>query len=74
MNIANQRLLKESLLENRQITTDTLGDGKLIKQTMKEDILINTIIAADTTKVLPELIKADTHYDLIIADPPYNIG
>ena len=74
MNIVDQRLLKESLLENRQITTDTLGDGKRIKQNMKEDILINTIIAADTTQVLPELIKADRQYDVIIADPPYNIG
>lgn len=35
---------------------------------------INTIIIGDTTKVLPKLIKADKQYDVIIADPPYNIG
>lgn len=74
MNIANQHLIKDSQLENKRITTDTLGDGKLIKQNKKEDTHINTIIAADTTKVLPELIKAQKQYHVIIADPPYNIG
>ena len=41
---------------------------------MKTDTFTNTIIVEDTTKVLPELIKAEKRYDVIIADPPYNIG
>jgi site-specific DNA-methyltransferase (adenine-specific) len=38
------------------------------------DAYTNTIIVADTTKVLPELIKVGKQYQVIIADPPYNIG
>ena len=41
---------------------------------MKADAFTNTIIVEDTTRVLPRLIKADKQYDVIIADPPYNIG
>ena len=41
---------------------------------MNMDAFVNTIIASDTTKVLPELIKVGKQYDVIIADPPYNIG
>ena len=41
---------------------------------MKVDTFTNTIIVEDTTKILPELIKAQKQYDVIIADPPYNIG
>jgi hypothetical protein len=39
---------------------------------MKTDAFTNTIIVADTTKVLPELITAGKQYQVIIADPPYN--
>lgn len=31
MNIANEHLLKENLLGSKQITKDTLGEGKLIE-------------------------------------------
>ena len=41
---------------------------------MKADVFTNTIIVEDTIRVLPRLIKADKQYDVIIADPPYNIG
>ena len=41
---------------------------------MKENALTNTIILGDTTKVLPQLINQQKHYQVIIADPPYNIG
>lgn len=41
---------------------------------MKADTFTNTVIVADTTKVLPELIKMGKKYHVIIADPPYNIG
>ena len=34
----------------------------------------NTIIVGDTTKVLPQLVQGNKQYDVIIADPPYNIG
>ena len=34
----------------------------------------NTIIVGDTTKVLPQLVQDNRQYDVIIADPPYNIG
>ena len=39
-----------------------------------KNILNNTIIVGDTTKVLPQLISQQQHYQVIIADPPYNIG
>lgn len=41
---------------------------------MKADILTNTIMVADSTQILPQLIKTDEQYQVIIADPPYNIG
>ena len=41
---------------------------------MKENIFTNTIIVGDTTQVLPQLIKNEKQYHVIIADPPYNIG
>ena len=31
MNITNRQLLKDNSLESKQITTDTLGEGKLIE-------------------------------------------
>lgn len=34
----------------------------------------NTIVVGDTTQVLPQLIKEEKRYQVIIADPPYNIG
>ena len=34
----------------------------------------NSIIVGDTTKILPQLIREDKQYNVIIADPPYNIG
>ena len=34
----------------------------------------NNIIAGDVAKVLPTLIEQGDKYDVIIADPPYNIG
>ena len=41
---------------------------------MKKSTFTNTIILGDTTKVLPQLISQQKHYQVIIADPPYNIG
>jgi len=41
---------------------------------MQVDALTNTIIVGDTTQVLPQLIKDEKQYQVIIADPPYNIG
>ena len=41
---------------------------------MKADTFTNTIIVDDTIKILPQLIKAGKQYQVIIADPPYNIG
>lgn len=41
---------------------------------MKADTLTNTIMVADSTQVLPQLIKVGEQYQVIIADPPYNIG
>ena len=41
---------------------------------MKAGTLTNTIMVADSTQVLPQLIKAGEQYQVIIADPPYNIG
>ncbi len=41
---------------------------------MNTDIYSNTIIVADATKVLPKLVAEGKQYDVIIADPPYNIG
>lgn len=41
---------------------------------MKVGPLTNTIMVADSTQILPQLIKADEQYQVIIADPPYNIG
>ena len=41
---------------------------------MKENTFTNTIIVGDTTKVLPQLISQQKYYQIIIADPPYNIG
>ena len=41
---------------------------------MKTNTFTNTIIVADTMKVLPKLINVEKQYDVIIADPPYNIG
>ena len=41
---------------------------------MSVDKYKNTIIVADTTKILPKLIRAEKQYDVVIADPPYNIG
>ena len=38
------------------------------------DTYTNAIIVADTTKILPRLIKTGKQYQVIIADPPYNIG
>lgn len=34
----------------------------------------NTIVVENATKVLSELIEVGKQYDVIIADPPYNIG
>ena len=33
---------------------------------MKADTFTNTIIVGDTTKILPELIKVEKQYDVII--------
>lgn len=41
---------------------------------MTTDLITNTIIVEDATKVLPKLIKTKKQYNVIIADPPYNIG
>lgn len=41
---------------------------------MKENTFTNTIIVGDATQVLPQLIKNEKQYHVIIADPPYNIG
>ncbi len=41
---------------------------------MNGNTFINTIIVGDTTEVLPQLIRSKKQYDVIIADPPYNIG
>ena len=41
---------------------------------MKTDLFTNTIIVEDTPKILPQLITAGKQYQVIIADPPYNIG
>ncbi len=41
---------------------------------MNTDIYSNTIIVADATKVLPKLVAEGKQYDVVIADPPYNIG
>lgn len=34
----------------------------------------NSIIVGDTTKILPQLVRRGKQYNVIIADPPYNIG
>ena len=41
---------------------------------MNEDAFTNTIIVEDSTKILPKLIESGKQYQVIIADPPYNIG
>lgn len=41
---------------------------------MQVNTFTNTIIVGDTAKVLPQLIRAEKQYHVIIADPPYNIG
>ncbi len=41
---------------------------------MKTNTFSNTIIVADTTDVLPQFIETDEQFQVIIADPPYNIG
>ena len=41
---------------------------------MNRDPLTNTIILGDTTKILPQLSEDKKKYNVIIADPPYNIG
>ncbi|MCY4403234.1 MAG: site-specific DNA-methyltransferase [Candidatus Poribacteria bacterium] len=41
---------------------------------MDINIFSNTVIVEDTTKVLPKLIEEGQQFDVIIADPPYNIG
>ena len=56
MNIANQDLLKDNLLDNKQITEDTLGEGKLIE--------------GDTLNALGKV--ADNVVNLGITSPPYN--
>lgn len=56
MNIAEQRFLEDNLSENRQITADTLGDGKLIE--------------GDTLKVLSKI--DDDVVNVGITSPPYN--
>ena len=56
MNIANQALLKDDLLNNKQITEDMLGDGKLIE--------------GDTLNTLGKI--ADNVVNVGITSPPYN--
>ena len=41
---------------------------------MKANKYSNSIIVADTTDILPQLIETGEQYKIIIADPPYNIG
>lgn len=38
------------------------------------DCISNKIIIGDIKEVLPDLINSGIKYDLVIADPPYNIG
>ncbi len=56
MNIAKKHLLKESMLENRQITEDTLEEGKLIEG--------NALSVLDTID--------DNVINLGVTSPPYN--
>ena len=56
MNITNQRLLKENLLGGKQITEDTLGEGKLI-----EGNILNVLDKID-----------DDVINVGITSPPYN--
>ena len=56
MNIANQHLLKDDSLENKQITADMLGEGKLI--------------AGDTLNALNKI--DDDVVNVGVTSPPYN--
>ena len=56
MNIVNQHLLKEDLLEAKQMTADTVGEGKLIE--------------GDTLNVLSKI--DDAVVNLGVTSPPYN--
>ena len=56
------------------LVDETPPEKPIAPDPIKGDTFTNTIITEDTTKVLPQLIKAAKRYDVIIADPPYNIG
>ena len=56
MDITNERFLKDNSLETKQITADTLGEGKLIE--------------GDTLSVLEKI--DDDVINLSITSPPYN--
>ena len=56
MNIIDQHLLNESLLENKQIAEDALGNGKLIE--------------GDTLNVLGKI--TDDVVNVGVTSPPYN--
>ena len=56
MNITNQRILKNDILKNKQITADTLGEGKLIE--------------GNTLDVLSKI--DDDVVNVGVTSPPYN--
>ena len=56
MNIMNQHFLKDTSLVNKQITEDTLGEGKLIE--------------GDTLEVLAKI--DDDVVNVGVTSPPYN--
>lgn len=47
---------------------------KILSSAADDRAFVNTVINGDTTKILPRLITNGKQYDVIIADPPYNIG
>ena len=56
MNITDQHLLKDNSLEHKQITTDVLGEGKLLE--------------GDTLNVLSKI--DDDVVNVGVTSPPYN--
>ena len=47
---------------------------KVLSSAASDQAFVNTVVVGDTTKILPQLIRDGRQYDVIIADPPYNIG
>ena len=41
---------------------------------MKSDTDIYGIVNADCDKILPKMIETGMKFDLILTDPPYNVG